>query len=42
MRRDIEDREVLCCKGLTREIAIKYLRYVNVDCVGNIELILNT
>ncbi len=42
MRRDIEDREVLCCKGLTREIAIKYLRYVSVDCAGNIELILNT
>lgn len=34
MRRDIEDREVLCCKGLTREIAIRYLKYVSVDCAG--------
>ena len=41
MRRDIEDREVLCCKGLTREIAIRYLKYVSVDCLGNIEIILN-
>ena len=41
MRKGIGDREVLCCKDLTREIAIKYLRYVSVDCIGNIELIYN-
>lgn len=42
MRKEIGDREVLCCKGLTREIAIRYLKYVSVDCLGNIERILNT
>ena len=41
MRKEIGDIEVLCCKNLTREIAIKYLRYVSVDCIGNIELIYN-
>ena len=42
MRRDIEDREVLCCKGLTREIAIRYLKYVSIDSAGNIKVIWNT
>ena len=38
MRKEIGDREVLCCKDLTREIAIRYLKYVSVDCEGNIEV----
>ena len=42
MRKEIGDMEVLCCKSLTREIAIRYLKYVRVDCSGNIEVILNT
>lgn len=42
MRKEIGDREVLCCKGLTREIAIRYLKYVSVDCAENIKIIWNT
>ena len=42
MRKEIGDIEVLCCKDLTRKIAIKYLKYVSVDCVGNIEVVWNT
>ena len=42
MRKEIGDREVLCCKDLTREIAIRYLKYVSVDCAGNIKVIWNT
>lgn len=42
MRKEIGDMDVLCCKSLTREIAIRYLKYVRVDCSGNIEVILNT
>lgn len=42
MRKEIGDREVLCCKDLTREIAIRYLKYVSVDCVGNIKVVWNT
>ena len=34
MRKEIGDREALCCKDLTREIAIRYLKYVSVDCEG--------
>ena len=41
MRKEIGDIEVLCCKDLTREIAIRCLKYVRVDCIGNIELIYN-
>ena len=41
MRKEIGDREILCCKSLTREIAIRRLKYVRVDCLGNIEVILN-
>lgn len=42
MRKETGDREVLCCKGLTREMAIKHLKYVRVDCLGNIEIVWNT
>lgn len=42
MRKEIGDIEVLCCKDLTRKIAIRYLKYVSVDCVGNIEVVWNT
>ena len=42
MRKEIGDREALCCKDLTREIAIRYLKYVSVDCEGNIEVVWNT
>ena len=42
MRKGIGDSEVLCCKDLTRKIAIRYLKYVSVDCVGNIEVVWNT
>lgn len=42
MRKEMEDIEVLCCKDLTREIAIRYLKYVSVDCVGNIKVVWNT
>ena len=42
MRKEIGDIEVLCCKDLTRKIAIKYLKYVSVDCAGNIKVIWNT
>ena len=42
MRKEIGDREALCCKDLTREIAIRYLKYVSVDCEGNIEVAWNT
>lgn len=42
MRKEIGDIDVLYCKDLTREIAIRYLKYVNVDCVGNIRVIWNT
>ena len=42
MRKEIGDIEVLCCKDLTREIAIRYLKYVSVDCAGNIEVVWNT
>ena len=41
MRKGIGDVEVLCCKNLTREIAIRYLRYVSVNYIRNIELIYN-
>lgn len=40
MRKGIGDVEVLCCKNLTREIAIRYLKYVSVDCAGNIEAVI--
>ena len=42
MRKGIGDVEVLCCKNITREIAIRYLKYVSVDCAGNIEVVWNT
>ena len=42
MRKEIGDREVLRCKGLTREIAIGYLKYVSIDSAGNIKVIWNT
>ncbi len=41
MRKEIGDREALCCEDLTREIAIRRLKYVSVDSVGNIEIMLN-
>ena len=42
MRKEIGDREVFRCKGLTREIAIGYLKYVSIDSAGNIKVIWNT
>lgn len=42
MKKEMGDIEVLCCKDLTREIAIRYLKYVSVDCAGNIKVIWNT
>ena len=42
MRKEIGDREVLCCKGLTKEIAIRYLKYVSIDRAGNIVVVWNT
>ena len=42
MRKEIGDIEGLCCRDLTKEIAIRYLKYVSVDCVGNIEVVWNT
>ena len=41
-RKKIGDIEGLCCRDLTKEIAIRYLKYVSVDCVGNIEVVWNT
>ena len=41
-RKEMGDIEVLCCKDSTREIVIRYLKYVSVYCAGNIEIILNT
>ena len=40
-RKEMGDIEVLCCKDPTRKIVIRYLKYVSVDCAGNIEIILN-
>ena len=42
MKKEMGDIEVLRCKDLTREIAIRYLKYVSVDCAGNIKAIWNT
>ncbi len=42
MRKEIGDIEGLCCRDLTKEIAIRYLKYVSVDCAGNIEVVWNT
>ena len=41
MRKAIGDREGLYCKDLTREIAIRYLKYVSMDYAGNIEVVWN-
>ncbi len=40
--KDMGNMMVLYCKSLTREMTIKYLKYVNVDCEGNIEVVWNT
>ena len=42
LKEELENRGISHDKVLTRKIIIKYLRYVNVDCVGNIELVMNT
>lgn len=42
MRKEIRDIEVLCYKDPTREIAKRYLKYVSVDCAGNIKVVWNT
>ena len=34
MRKEIGDIEVLCCKDITREIAIRYWKNVSVDCAN--------